>query len=101
MIIMIDRQGGRRFVERFFVARDSSWRDILRGESLCGERFVTERVFVEIDASWRDSRHGEKLFLERSSPWRESLCGEKVFVERLLRGEKRSAERGFKERLSP
>jgi hypothetical protein len=38
---------------------------------------------MEIEVSWRDSRHGEK-----------------VFVERLLRGEKCSGERGFKERLS-
>lgn len=54
-----------------------------RREEVRGEILV-ERVFVEIEASWRGSRRGEKLF-----------------VERLLRGEKRSAERGFKERLSP
>ncbi|OCL04704.1 hypothetical protein AOQ84DRAFT_380314 [Glonium stellatum] len=88
----IDRQGGRRSVERFFVARDSSWREILRGESLRGERFFTERVFMEIEASWRDSRHGEKLFMERKSSWREVLRGERLQGEG-LRGETLSVEK--------
>lgn len=48
--IMIDRQGGRKSVERFFV----------------------ERVFVEIEASWRESLRGEKVFKEIMSLWRDS-----------------------------
>jgi hypothetical protein len=41
-------------VERFFVERDSSWREILRGE----------RFFVERDSSWTDFSE------ERMSSWR-------------------------------
>jgi len=66
-------------VEKFFVARDSSWREILRGESLRGDR-----GFVEIEASWRESLRGE------TSPWGKALHGERL-----------QGERGFVERLSP
>jgi hypothetical protein len=68
MMTMIDRHGGMRSVERFFMERDSSWRDSLRGQT---------------------------------SPRRECLHGDILSVEGLLRGEKSSAERFSKERLSP
>jgi hypothetical protein len=59
MMIMIDRQGGRRSAERFFMARDSSWRELLRGESLHGDRGFVERL-----SPWKNVHRGE------NSPWR-------------------------------
>jgi hypothetical protein len=45
---MIDHQGGRRSVERFFVERESSWRESLHGETLSMDRLLRgEKVFVE------------------------------------------------------
>jgi hypothetical protein len=60
-------------VERFFVAEDSSWREILRGER----------------------RSTERGFRERLSPWREQPRRDD------LQGENLSVERFFEERLSP
>jgi hypothetical protein len=68
IMIMIDRQGGRRSVERIFVARDSLWRVILRGESLRGDRGFVERLSL-----WRLSV--KRTSMKRVSPWRELLRG--------------------------
>jgi hypothetical protein len=78
-------------VEKFFVERDSSWREI--------------RFFVERDSSWREILRGEKrsterFFKERLSPWREQprrddLHGEDISMERL------SEERGAPGRTRP
>jgi hypothetical protein len=39
------------------------------------------------DSSWREILRGERFFVERDSSWREILRGERFFVDRLLRGE--------------
>jgi hypothetical protein len=76
-------------VERFFVARDSSWREILHGE----------RFFVERFSPWREGLQGETLAVERS------LQGETLAMERSLHGvtltvERRSPRRGFSNAIS-
>jgi hypothetical protein len=60
-------------VERFFVARDSLWKEMLHRERFFVWRDFVESVFVEsvfvgIEASWRD------FLREEASPWREALC---------------------------
>jgi hypothetical protein len=83
-------------VERFFVERDSLWRDSLRGqtsprsESLRGEILSVERLLRG------EKRSTERFFKERLSPWREqprrdNLHGEDISME-TLRGERSSGE---------
>jgi hypothetical protein len=61
--------------------RKSSWREILRGETISVDRLLLgEQVFVERSTPWRDSS------------WRNSLHGENS------RGERRFMERLFEER---
>jgi hypothetical protein len=61
----IDHQGGRGTVERFFVERDSSWRDSLRGQTSPRREFSVERSALRRDSSRRDSLYGENSRGER------------------------------------
>jgi hypothetical protein len=85
---LIDHQGRRGSVERFFVERlspwtdfseerMSSWREALCGEILQGETLSMERTAEEREASWRERLHGETLSVEKP------LQGEMIFKERM------------------
>jgi hypothetical protein len=63
LVRMIDSQGWRRSVETCFMARDSSWREILRGGSLRGGR-----GFVERTSPWSEPPHGENFSVKNTSP---------------------------------
>jgi hypothetical protein len=57
--MMINHQGGRGSVERFFVERDSSRREELRGETRRGGRSSGERISLWRDPSRREELRGE------------------------------------------
>jgi hypothetical protein len=57
--------------ERFFVERDSSWREILRGEKRSTERFFKERLSPWREQPRRDDLHGEDISTVKSR-WRDA-----------------------------
>jgi hypothetical protein len=66
-------------VERFFVARDSLWKEMLHRERFFVWRDFVESVFVEsvfvgIEASWRDFLREEIISKERRAPGRTRLA---------------------------
>jgi hypothetical protein len=46
---------------RFFIERDSSWREVLHGERLQGETLSMERTAEERISLWRDSSRRDSL----------------------------------------
>jgi hypothetical protein len=65
-------------VDRLLRGEASPWREALCGEILQGETLSIERTAEERKASWRDSLHGE------TSPRRNNLQVENISVERLF-----------------
>jgi hypothetical protein len=83
MMTMIDRHGRTRSVERFFIERDSSRRDSLRGQTSPRREYLRGEILSV-----------ERLLRGETSPWREELYGE------ILQGETLSMERTAEERDS-